>query len=191
MKNLQKMVKGGAISACKGPGLRHTSIFTNGSTTRTNRENENGFRSLSQCGLLSTSTRTMVRSSSPIAASHAVTAQASAISLDTGPAPPPPPATAAATAAEAAAEAEQVAHPFTLTSIGNLGLLLQSQGRLYEARPLLEEALVGYRATLGEAHPDTLASVNNLGLLLKDQGRLDEARPLLELALAGPSYLCG
>ena len=32
------------------------------------------------------------------------------------------------------------AHPSTLTSINNLSLLLHAQGRLDEARPLLEEA---------------------------------------------------
>jgi hypothetical protein len=58
----------------------------------------------------------------------------------------------------------------TLTSINNLGLLLQAQGRLDEARPLYDEALAGRRAALGDAHPDTLTSINNLGLLLADAG---------------------
>ncbi len=62
------------------------------------------------------------------------------------------------------------------------------QGRLDGAQPLLEEALAGYRAALGEAHPDTLRAINNLGLLLQAQGRLDEAQPLLEDALACPLY---
>ena len=43
------------------------------------------------------------------------------------------------------------AHPDTLGSINNLGMLLQAQGRLDEARPLLEEAVAGRRAGLGDA----------------------------------------
>ena len=65
---------------------------------------------------------------------------------------------------------------------GALGNVLRSQGRLDEARPLLEEALQGCRATLGDRHPHTLISLNNMGALLKEMGKLDEARPLLEEA---------
>ena len=64
--------------------------------------------------------------------------------------------------------------PSSPTTINNLGGLLYAQGRLDEAQPLLEEALAGYRAALGEAHPDTLVSINNLGRLLKAQGRLEQ-----------------
>ena len=51
---------------------------------------------------------------------------------------------------------ERPLHPATLDSVNNLGLLLQDKKRLDEALPLLEEALAGSRAALGEAHPDTL-----------------------------------
>ena len=77
------------------------------------------------------------------------------------------------------------AHTETLTSVGNLGLLLQAQGKLDEARPLCEEALAGRRAALGDTHPGTLTSIGNLGSLLQAQGKLDEAEPLLREALAG------
>ena len=64
-----------------------------------------------------------------------------------------------------------------------LGLLLQDMGKLEEARPLLEEALQGCRATLGDRHPHTLISLNNMGALLKEMGKLEEARTLYEEAL--------
>jgi tetratricopeptide (TPR) repeat protein len=69
--------------------------------------------------------------------------------------------------------------------INQVAMLLKEQGRLDEARPLLEEAVAGCRAALSEAHPSTLTAVNNLGNLLKAQGRLNDAQPLLEEALAG------
>ena len=83
------------------------------------------------------------------------------------------------------------AHPSTLSSVNNLGSLLRDQGRLDEARPLYEEALLGRRATLGEAHLDTLASGNNLADLLFAQGRLEEALLMLEQVLAGYKVTLG
>ena len=70
-----------------------------------------------------------------------------------------------------------------LKAIHNLGALLERQGKLDEAEPLLRKALEASRATLGDRHPHTLRSINNLGRLLKDQGKLDEAEPLLREAL--------
>ena len=71
--------------------------------------------------------------------------------------------------------------PDTLTSINNLGVLLQAKGDLAAAEPqaLLREALEVRRETLGERHPDTLASINSLGMLLYDKGELAAAEPLL------------
>ena len=65
----------------------------------------------------------------------------------------------------------------------NLGSLLQAQGKLDEAEPLLREALDARRTTLGDQHPNTLASINNLGGLLMDQGKLKEAEALGREAL--------
>ena len=80
-------------------------------------------------------------------------------------------------------------HPSTLTSIGNLALLLHHLGEREAARPLCEEALAGFRATLGDRHPDTLTSINNLALLLKGMGHRSEALALLrELRAAEPPY---
>ena len=70
-----------------------------------------------------------------------------------------------------------------VTSINNQGLLLQKQGKLDEAEPLLRKALEMSRATLGDRHPDTVTSFSNLGSVLQDQGKLKEAAPLLREAL--------
>ena len=63
-------------------------------------------------------------------------------------------------------------HPHTLMSINNMASLLQNMGELKEARPLLEEALQGYRETLGDRHPNTFASINIMARLLQDMDEL-------------------
>ena len=74
----------------------------------------------------------------------------------------------------------------TLISIGNLGMLLQKQGKPTKAAPLLEEVLQAKRALIGDYHQSTLTSMNNLGVLLaNDLGKLNEAGPLLKEALRG------
>ncbi|KAJ1639406.1 hypothetical protein T492DRAFT_1117215 [Pavlovales sp. CCMP2436] len=77
------------------------------------------------------------------------------------------------------------AEPGNLGLTDSLGRLLQAQGKLGEAEPLLRRALEGREEQLGESHPDTLASVNNLAVLLKAQGKLAEAEPLYRRALEG------
>ena len=74
-------------------------------------------------------------------------------------------------------------HPDTLTSLNNLAVLYESQGRYGEAEPLFEQALQLRREVLGERHPDTLTSLNNLAALYESQGRYGEAEPLYEQAL--------
>ena len=83
------------------------------------------------------------------------------------------------------------AHPDTLRSINDLGIMLQAQGDLTGAAPLLREALAGRRATLGDTHPVTLASIGNVGSLLQAQGDLAGAAPLLREALAGKRATLG
>ncbi|MBL8252033.1 MAG: tetratricopeptide repeat protein, partial [Candidatus Competibacter sp.] len=77
------------------------------------------------------------------------------------------------------------AHPNTLTSVNNLALLYQAQGRYGEAEPLHQRALAGFEKGLGPMHPDVLLSVNNLAALYRAQGRYGEAEPLYQRALAG------
>ena len=65
-------------------------------------------------------------------------------------------------------------HPDTLSLISNYALLLQAQGKLNEAEPLIREALDGTRSTLGDEHPATSTAIDNYIGLLHDQGRLAE-----------------
>jgi hypothetical protein len=62
-----------------------------------------------------------------------------------------------------------------MTSINNLATLLQSLNKLSEAEPLLQEALLARRRTLGDSHPNTLSSINNLAILLQSEGKLAQA----------------
>jgi CHAT domain-containing protein/Flp pilus assembly protein TadD len=73
--------------------------------------------------------------------------------------------------------------PDTLTSINNLGLLYQSQGRYGEAEPLYKRCLQLREEVLGSNHPETLTSINNLALLYQAQGRYGEAEPLYKHCL--------
>ncbi|CAK0842090.1 unnamed protein product [Prorocentrum cordatum] len=61
-------------------------------------------------------------------------------------------------------------HPFTLTSVNNLAMLLKAQGDLAGAEPLFREALQARREVLSDRRPRTLTSVNNLAMVLQDQG---------------------
>ena len=70
-------------------------------------------------------------------------------------------------------------HSDTLSSIGNLGMLMKAQGDLAGAAPLLREALQARRGTPGNRHPHTLFSIRALGLLLRNQGETVEALALL------------
>ena len=79
----------------------------------------------------------------------------------------------------------------SLSSINNLGLLLQAQGKLEEAAPLYREALQAKRETLGDKHPSTLISVFNLSQLLERQGEEDEAKRLCREAVDGAKAVLG
>ncbi|MCP4968229.1 MAG: tetratricopeptide repeat protein, partial [bacterium] len=58
----------------------------------------------------------------------------------------------------------------TLNSLNNLAAIMESQGELDAARPLLEQAYQLHREHLGDTHPNTLGSLNNLLSLLAEQG---------------------
>ncbi|MBI4752510.1 MAG: tetratricopeptide repeat protein [Acidobacteria bacterium] len=74
-------------------------------------------------------------------------------------------------------------HPYIATSLNNLALVYQSQGRSGEAEPLYLEALEMRRKGLPAGHPDIANNLNNLGTLYKSQGRYGEAKPLYQEAL--------
>jgi tetratricopeptide (TPR) repeat protein/predicted Ser/Thr protein kinase len=70
-------------------------------------------------------------------------------------------------------------HPDTLTSMNNLGMMYQHQGRQAQAEALWVKVLEVRRRVLGEEHKDTLHSMNNLGAHYVEQGKYGQAEPLL------------
>lgn len=74
-------------------------------------------------------------------------------------------------------------HPNVASSLNNLALLYDSQGRYSEAEPLVLRSLAIREKVLGPDHPRTAQSLNNLALLYDHQGRYSEAEPLYHRAL--------
>jgi hypothetical protein len=74
-------------------------------------------------------------------------------------------------------------HPNTLTSMSNLAVAYQDDGKLDLALPLFEETLKLRKARLGPDHPDTLTSMGSLASGYQAAGKLDLALPLLEETL--------
>ncbi|MFQ5473425.1 MAG: tetratricopeptide repeat protein, partial [Dehalococcoidia bacterium] len=71
----------------------------------------------------------------------------------------------------------------TLTALNNSGLLFRGQARYEEAEPMLREAFVTRRHTLGDSHPSTILSEASLGWLYVQMEKYDEAEKLLDDAL--------
>ncbi|KAJ5207451.1 FabD/lysophospholipase-like protein [Penicillium cf. griseofulvum] len=82
-------------------------------------------------------------------------------------------------------------HPNTLTSVNNLGLVLNMQGKYAEAEALYRRALQDREKVQGPEHPDTLTSVNNLGFVLNKRGKYTEAEALYRRALQGREKVLG
>ena len=82
-------------------------------------------------------------------------------------------------------------HLDTLTSVSDLGLVLESQGKYEEAEAMHRRALKGYEKVLGPEHPHTLTSVNNLGLVLERQGKYEKAEAMHRRALEGREKMLG
>ena len=53
--------------------------------------------------------------------------------------------------------------PQTLQAVGNMGALLQDQGKFDLAEPYYRLALEGCERTMGPDHSQTLSALNNLG----------------------------
>ena len=75
-------------------------------------------------------------------------------------------------------------HAAVATALNDLALLVFSQGRYEEARPLFDESLAMWRDTLGPNHPDVAAGINNLAGMLLERGEYDDALALFEESLA-------
>ncbi|EAU30103.1 predicted protein [Aspergillus terreus NIH2624] len=74
-------------------------------------------------------------------------------------------------------------HPDTLTSVSDLGCILNSQGKYEEAEAMHRLALEAREQMHGCEHPTTLTSVSNLGNVLLRQGKCEEAEALHRRAL--------
>jgi len=71
-------------------------------------------------------------------------------------------------------------HPSTLTSVGNLALVLQNQGKYEVAEKMCRRALEWRQMVLGVEHPSTLTSIDNLASVLQDQGKYEAAEEMRE-----------
>jgi tetratricopeptide (TPR) repeat protein len=76
-------------------------------------------------------------------------------------------------------------HESTLSTVNNLGVLYEHQGKLAEAEAMYQRALAGREKGLGLDHTSTLDIAKNLGLFYSKQGKLAEAEAIYQRALAG------
>ena len=67
-------------------------------------------------------------------------------------------------------------HPDTLSSMRNLALDYEMQGKYAEAEALMSEALEIYRRVLGSEHPSTVGTMSNLARIHEDQGKFSRPR---------------
>ncbi|KAL9032959.1 MAG: hypothetical protein Q9214_007737, partial [Letrouitia sp. 1 TL-2023] len=76
-------------------------------------------------------------------------------------------------------------HPHTLTSVDNLALVLQRQGKYKEAEQMNRQVLKSRGKVLGKDHPDTLTNISNSALVLQYQGKYEEAEQMNLRVLEG------
>ncbi|KAF2686316.1 hypothetical protein K458DRAFT_430168 [Lentithecium fluviatile CBS 122367] len=82
------------------------------------------------------------------------------------------------TCVEAREKALGPEHIGTLTSVSQLGSVLERQGKYEEAEAMHRRALKGYEKALGAEHPDTLTSMANLASTFWSQRQWHEAEDL-------------
>ncbi len=75
-------------------------------------------------------------------------------------------------------------HPDVASSLNNLALLYDHQGRYADAEPLYQRSLAIREKALGRDHPAVAMALNNLAGLYRGQGRYDDAEPLYQRSLA-------
>jgi tetratricopeptide (TPR) repeat protein len=74
-------------------------------------------------------------------------------------------------------------HRDVATSLQNLALLYDGQGRYADAEPLNRRAQAIWEKALGPDHPAVATSLNNLAAVYEHQGRYTDAEPLYRRAL--------
>jgi hypothetical protein len=79
----------------------------------------------------------------------------------------------------------------TTTTMNNIGALYRQTDDLFSSREILEEALDGKRAVLGDDDPLTLSSINNLGHCLAEIGDHRQGLALLLEAAATARRVLG
>ena len=82
-------------------------------------------------------------------------------------------------------------HPATLVISNNLAVLLQDQGKFFEAEPWFRHTLEGKERGLGKWHPSTLVTADNLAFCLKDQGKMAEAEPVYRFTIKARATTLG
>jgi len=81
--------------------------------------------------------------------------------------------------------------PDTLTSLNDLGAVLEQQGKWPEAEKYYREALEKREKLLGPENKSTLTSLGNLGNFLRARGNYKEAEPLLRSAVERSKRVLG
>jgi non-specific serine/threonine protein kinase/serine/threonine-protein kinase len=79
----------------------------------------------------------------------------------------------------------------TLSSLNDVGFILQERGELDEAESYYREALDGCRRVLGDDHELTLTLINNMGFVLQERGELDDAESYYREGLDGCRRVLG
>ena len=82
-------------------------------------------------------------------------------------------------------------HPETLSSIHDLGALLQAMGRTDEAQPLVRAALDRGRRVLGDDHPLTMTLIADLAFLLTESAHYEDTLPYARESLEGRRRVLG
>jgi len=84
-----------------------------------------------------------------------------------------------------------IEHPKTLTSVSDLGQVLQRQCKYSESEAMAQRALAGREAMLGTEHLDTLMSVCCLAYLFHNQKEYSKASIYYERARHGFQKVLG
>jgi CHAT domain-containing protein len=82
-------------------------------------------------------------------------------------------------------------HPNTLHTMMELAVLYRNEGRLAEAKPLIEHASQTYEKIFPSSHFGRTSSEFELGLLYRDLGRLSDAESALDRAMRGRAVSYG